>query len=145
MYPSPLSTRPSFVRLRPRILGRWERFLRSEDGSATVESLIWLLAFFSFLALATDASMAFFGRAQAFRILQDGNRAYATGRLTSMDELEAWIAVAIAPVALGATATSEVNNGIVRSRLDLPLSSLELFGLIPGDGTVIVRSAHYVE
>ncbi len=133
------------ILFRCRLQDRTARFLRSEDGSATIESLIWFLAFFGFLGLVTDASMAFFGRAQAFRILQDGNRAYATGRLTSMDALETWIDAAIAPVSAEATVTSEVSNGIVRSQLNMPLSSLELFGMIPGSGTVTVVSSHYVE
>jgi Flp pilus assembly protein TadG len=131
--------------------GRWTRgrawggrFVRAEEGSATIEALIWLVAFFGLLILVTDASLAFYGKAQAFRIVQDGNRAYSVGRLTTPTATQDWVKRAIAPVAPNATAASVLQGGVISTSLSIPMADLTLFDSL-GTGTVRVRAQHYVE
>lgn len=120
------------------------RRLRDEEGSATVESVLWILMFAGLLGLITDASFAFYGRAQAVRVLQDGNRAYSTGRLKTTTEVQAWVGSALDSIVANATVSTQLVGNIVSSQAVLPVDSLTLFGMLPGD-TIAIRSAHYVE
>ncbi len=139
---------------RPWVPGRklrraLARFRRNQDGSATVESVIWMVAFFGLIILVSDASLAFFGKAQAFRALQDGNRAYAIGYLATANEVKAWIEAEMELVAPTAEATTEVTevdgvDRLVSSSLEIPISDLTLFSSFD-TVNIVVRSQHYVE
>lgn len=135
--------------LRPWV-ARWPlrralaRFRRDQGGSATIESVIWMTAFFGLIILVSDASLAFFGKAEAFRAVQDGNRAYAVGRLTTPGAVKAWIEAEMEPIAPNAVATTTVSGGLVSSSLAMPASDLLLFGSLDAV-SITVRSQHYVE
>lgn len=64
------------------------RFFRSESGSYTIESVIWLPIYVFILALMMNVSMVFFNESQLLRVVQDGNRSFAVGRITTLDAVE---------------------------------------------------------
>ena len=56
-------------------------FFTNEEGSATIETVIWLPIFTILLTMIINLSMVFFSESQILRVVQDGNRAFSLGRL----------------------------------------------------------------
>ena len=61
------------------------RFSRSEDGSFTLEAVIWMPIFAVLLAIIMNLSMVFFYESQMLRISQDATRAFSLGRFTEAE------------------------------------------------------------
>ena len=49
--------------------GWLSRFRRDEEGSATIEAVLWIPMFMFLTVLIADTSFIFFGRAQAMRLI----------------------------------------------------------------------------
>lgn len=58
-----------------------KRFGQDQDGSATVEAVLWLPIMFALLCLAVDTSFLFFGQNQAYHTVQNANRMLSVGQL----------------------------------------------------------------
>lgn len=127
---------------------RSRRFMRREDGGTTIEAVLWVPVFVLILSLITDASFVFYGRAQALRIVQDGNRAFSVGRIVSTSETEDFIEERLADIAPNATATTTVDAGIITSVVVIPAADLMAIGTVPGLGdnfNISVLSQHFLE
>ena len=61
------------------------RFCRGEDGSFTLEAVIWMPIFAILLAIVMNLSMVFFYESQMLRITQDATRAFSLGRFTEAE------------------------------------------------------------
>jgi Flp pilus assembly protein TadG len=127
---------------------RARRFARDEGGSVTVEAVLWLPFFFGILMLITDVSLAFYAKAQAFRIIQDANRAFSVRRVTDPDDVATAVEGAFATFAPSANATTAVSSdGVVSTVMTFPIDEVILF--VPlrsfADLTVTVGAQHYVE
>lgn len=128
---------------------RWvRRFARDESGLVTVEAVFWIAFFFGLLALITDVSLAFFAKAEAFRIVQNGNRLYSVKSLTTTGAVETWIEnsfEANSPTANATTAVDDVNDEtVVATVFTIPIHEVLLFGA-PRDWSMEVGSMHFVE
>lgn len=141
-------------RRRLSLLRRSRRFAREEAGAVTVEAVIWIPFFFFILALITDASLAFFAKAEAFRIIQAGNRLYSIEQdkdANTAAELETWIENAFESRSANANATTtlvEVSTGqtVVSTALTIPIREVMLFDAgVPDSWVMTVGSQHYVE
>ena len=75
-----------------------KRFCKSEDGSVTVEAMLWIPMFAVFFLSIADVALIFYGQSQMFRVAQDGNRLLSIGRLTDEDETEAYITARMAEI-----------------------------------------------
>jgi Flp pilus assembly protein TadG len=116
----------------PRAL---RRFLRRSDGSATIEVVLWIPFFLLLIALIADASLLFNRQAQMLRAVQDANRAYSVGRLTTTTAVQNALVAAYRPVSASVTATSTldtsvVSTGIIRTTLTVPARDVTSLGLI---------------
>lgn len=114
--------------VRTRILG----FLRSKDGGATVETVLWLPVYVMILALVTDAAMIYSSQARALRVVQDANRSMSIGRFRSIEETQDFIRVHLAPLSTRAIVETRVVQGVIISRVQLPaadLSATKLLGI----------------
>ena len=134
--------------LRPLgLLSRLRTFRRSEDGAATIELVLILPVFLLIVALVVDSSMILFRQAQAYRIVQDANRALSLGRISTADETSALIVAALQPIAPSATATAQIANGIVTTTLTMPLSDIQMTGLLAAfdGGSIGVTASHILE
>ena len=100
--------------------------LRREDGSATVETVLWLPLFFAAFGLMTDAAMVFNGHSRVTRILQDANRNLSVGRFVDEDETETYILAALNALAPNATASTTVTAGVATSVVQVPATDLEI-------------------
>lgn len=123
------------------------RYARDEDGSHTIEAVIWLPIFVIILALIINISVIYNRQAQIIRIVQDANRSYSVGRLTSTNEVRNAVLLAISGVAPNAVATSTETSGVITTRVDIPTTDLmpvDMFKILRSK-TVTVTAQQYAE
>ncbi|WP_417720886.1 TadE/TadG family type IV pilus assembly protein [Salipiger sp.] len=122
-------------------------FFKREDGSVTVESVIWLPMFLMLLTMMIDVSMVFNRQSEMMRIVQDANRAYSVGRISTSEAAEEFILTAIAAFAPTATVSTSFMNGVVRTRLIVPTSDLMPINTIPvfRNRSVVVETEQLAE
>ncbi len=99
-------------------------FLKDEDGSATIESVIWFPIYAILLAFVMNISMVFFTESQLLRVVQDGNRAFSLGRLENADEVEAYIQAELAYIDAQISVNSLISGGLIQTALTVPASDL---------------------
>jgi len=123
------------------------RFRKDQDGTATIESLLWMPIFFFLFILITDVSFLFYGKAQTLRIIQDGNRAYSVNRFDTDAEASAYIQGQIRVFSPLATVVTTVTNGIIQTSATLPASDLMAVGTIPNfvSSEISVTSQQFME
>ena len=111
-----------------RALHRWttkcRQFCRAEDGSTTIETVIWLPMFMILLGFIINVSMVFFNESQILRVIQDGNRAFSLGRLQDLKEVEDYVLARLAYLDASITIGSEVADGFVTTWLRTPATDL---------------------
>lgn len=129
------------------ISDQFSRFKNDEQGSATIESLLWMPMFFYLFILITDVSFIFFGQAQALRVIQDGNRAYSINRFETDAEASAFIQNNLRMRAPHATAQTTVSSGLIQTTASIPMSDLVAVGSIPGfvGSDITITSQHLKE
>lgn len=129
------------------LVTKLKRLVKSESGNASIESLFWIPIFVFMLVLIVDASFVFHGKTQALRIIQDNNRAYSVGRLTTPAELEQAVAAEIVRISPNATISSSVTSGIVTTTVSFPAIDMMSVGSIEALQriTISVVSKQYVE
>jgi len=135
------------MKLTRRVRGRSQGFGLSEDGSSTVETVLWLPVIFGFLVMIADVSMIFNGQARMLRIVQDANRSLSIGRLGSEDEAMQQIRTKVAHLTDDPYVSTTIDQGIIRTTLSVPASSLDVVGWYAqlAGATVTVTSEHFVE
>ena len=100
------------------------RFRTGEDGTATVESVLWIPIFVWILVLIVNASMIIFEKNQAYRIVQNANRILSTGYMQTEAEVESYIAAQLQDIAPSATVTTTIANGVVTSDVSYQVSDV---------------------
>jgi hypothetical protein len=115
--------------MRRRLLSQIgvKRLILSEDGSATVEAVLWLPIFFLVTMLVLDASLMFNAQSRALRMVHDTNRALAVGRILTEAEAEAQLRTRIAVISPSAIIDSRIVDGIVESTVQMPVEDISLF------------------
>ena len=132
-------------------LGTFQRgirkFLRSTEGSASFEVVIWTPVFMFIFFLIADTAIIFSDQAQVLRIVQDANRAMSIGQLTTVSETQTRIADAIANISPNAVVTTTVSAGVIRTDVVMPVSDLEATGMVDAfdNLTVTVSAQHLSE
>lgn len=123
------------------------RFCRDESGSSTIEVVLWTPIFVFFLLLVVDASMLFFNQAQVLRIVQDHNRAFAVGRVETLEETEANVRSALATFSRDAEVTSAVQGGFLMTEVSLRAGDLGGVGMLAvfRDLQMRIAAQHLVE
>ena len=123
------------------------KFRKREDGSATIESVLWLPVFIAFLVLVADASFMFFGQNQAYRIIQDANRSLSVGRLRTEEEVVDRIEAQLANLAPNAIVSAAIDSGTITSVATIPASDLTATRFFTAfiDLDLTVGARHYVE
>ena len=104
------------------------RFLKRDDGTATVETVLWFPLFIAVFGLMLDMAMIFHGQAKVLRIVQDGNREYSIGRLTTPDAAETYIENTLALMDIQATATTTEVAGVAHTLVRVPANQLQVLG-----------------
>ncbi len=131
---------------RSRFLASLRAFKRREDGSATIEAVLWLPAFFYILALSVDTTMIFHGYSRVIRVVEDVNRGISVGRIKTVDEGKTKIATALSNYK-GVTSDIKVVDGVVVTTVAVPVGSMVFMGAIKpllGKG-IEVKTQQYKE
>lgn len=139
----PLITSESCRRRQTRHLSR---FFFDEEGSATIESVIWLPIFALLLAFIMNVSIVFFNESQMLRVVQDGNRAFSLGRMEDAVEVENYILSRLAYLEADMTIRTTISGGVVMTELVVPAGNLMPLKLMSGvfDGVRIRVSAQQI-
>lgn len=125
------------------------RFQKSEDGSASIESLFWIPLFVFFLVLVLDVSFIFFGKARVLQSVQDGNRALSIGVLSTEEETEEFVQTLLSSYTANAVVNSTIDlaNGVVTTDVTIPAVDLMIVGSIPvfRQTMIPVSAQHFLE
>ena len=134
-------------RTRPPRLARLIRWLRRDEGSASVEFVVWLPFIFIILALIVDVSVMLHRQTAMLHAVQDASRAMATGRLEDTAAVVAQIEADIANLTQAATVTANLSEGRLTTQATVPASELMILDFIRAlDGlTLSVQTGHLVE
>lgn len=103
------------------------RFLREEEGAATIEAVIWLPVFFYILALSVDVTMIFHGYSKVIRVVEDVNRGISVGRIETVDEGKTKIKAALSTYS-DVAANISIIDGVVVTNVSVPVKSLAFIG-----------------
>ena len=116
--------------MHPKSVGRNLRsFLRDDRGAVTVEFMIMLPLFTTFLLLATDASMLFLRQTSLMNVARDTARAVSRYAMTPA-EGQTYAQKAAANGQGAATATVTVQNGAVTVLITTNAQSAAPFGIV---------------
>ena len=130
-----------------RQFDRLTDFLRKEDGSFTIEAVIWMPVFALLLALLADTSLIFGDEASVMKVVQDTNRSLSVGHFQTMADAETYLQNQIAPISPNATVTMSITNGIITTIVAMPTSDLTATGLVSAfsNATLYVKSTQMSE
>ena len=123
------------------------KFTRSDDGTATVETLLWFPLFIAVFGLMLDVAMIFHGQAKVLRVTQDGNREYSIGRLTTPAATETYIESVLAQLNIQANATTTEVAGVAHTIVTDPANQLQVLGYFTAFAglTISVTAEHMIE
>ena len=114
------------------ILGRTsqriKRFFGKEEGTATVEAVLWFPIFILVFGLMVDAAMIFHGQAKVLRVIQDGNRNYSIGRLRTPEETQNYVINTLANLNITAEALTVENAGVATTTVRVAAAQLQILG-----------------
>ncbi|MEZ5796382.1 MAG: TadE/TadG family type IV pilus assembly protein [Paracoccaceae bacterium] len=130
-----------------RVRSRARGFLRQENGSVTIEAVLWMPVFVALLCIIAQASIAFGRKAEVLRIVQDANRAMSIGRFREVQETEDYVIARISDVAPHATVDTQIFEGAVKTVVQIPASDLVgniSYGFL-GSVTLTVSAEHMLE
>ena len=125
-------------------------FARNEDGSATIETVLWLPFFVALFALIADASLMFNAQASLTRTVQDANRAYSVGILESETEAESYVLARIgadASADADTTIQTTVADGIISTTVSVEAGHFTAIGVFNTftDLRLTVQAQHMME
>jgi Flp pilus assembly protein TadG len=122
-------------------------FRRREEGTATVEAVLWFPIFIAVFGLMVDAALVFHGQAKVLRIVQDGNRNLSIGRLTTTTEAETYIETVLAQLNITADASSTITAGVVTTTVSVQTGQLQVVGFFPSLArlTIDITADHMIE
>lgn len=131
-------------------LGRiFAQFRDNEDGSISIESVLWLPIYAVFTIMIVDVSLMFNGQAQAQRTLQDINRLASSGYYRSEEEIVARATDLLGHLSdkLTVTATIDPDLGVITAVAAMPASDLMAIGTLPDFANIeiTVGAWHMIE
>jgi len=111
---------------------RLTAFGRCENGSMTIEAMLWIPFFFTMLLMMVQGTMIFTAKTTALRVTQDANRAFAVGRITSTADTQAYVSAHLAMLSPHATVTTTLINNRITTTVAMPTAELSGFAVFPG-------------
>lgn len=130
-----------------QIVSRLRAFARRDQGSATIEAVIWLPIFIMMFCFAADAALIFAKQAEVMRVVQDANRAMSIGRLMTAADTQTYIQSRIGTISPAAQIVTTVSGGVIATTVTMPSSDLTATGFISAltNINVSVTSQHMSE
>ena len=114
-----------------RIFRHLRAYRRDEDGTASVEAVLWLPLFGLISGLLVDVTVVFHGQAEVYRVVQDANRSVSVGFLDDAAEAKTFIndrlrTLGVKPKTIETYV--DPNQDFIATRVVVPASSLQLIG-----------------
>ena len=100
------------------------RFYHDEEGSFTIESVVWMPIFAILIAVIMNVSMVFFGESHMLRVVHDANQAFSLGRFEDELETETYILSKLDYMDAEFTINTTLNSGIISTILRAPATDL---------------------
>ena len=123
-------------------------FIKREDGSPTVEAVLWLPLFMVIFGFMVDGATIFFGQAKMLRVVQDANRHMSVNRLQSATETQDYVVERLRRVGIAATATTtEPAPGVIATVAVATVGQLEILGtltFLTSDSLEIAVAAEHI-
>lgn len=129
-------------------LPSFSRFRRSEDGASTLETVLWIPIFFAFFGLIFDIAMIFNGQAATLRVIQEANRDYSVGQITSLADTQTRIQTNLATINITpSSVVSRQSAGVISTRVEIPAGELGSLGWFKafGDLKIDITAEQTVE
>jgi hypothetical protein len=124
-------------------------FIRTANGSVTVEALPWIGILGVTIALAADAAGAFQSMSYILRSVQDANRLVSIGAIRDPIEASDHVGRLVTSVFPDAQAVTVIDtvDGVVSTSVSIPWTSLHLVGILTNMSTdnVVITTAHALE
>ena len=120
----------------------------AEDGTATIEAVLWLPLFLFGFTLAFDAAVMFTAETEALRVVQNANRLASISRLDDAAATETYVETTLNGLSPNATATSTISvSGVIQTAVTIPASDLGILGFFPqlADINLSVSADHMLE
>jgi Flp pilus assembly protein TadG len=113
----------------------------------SIEALFWFITTVLIAGVFVDASAIFHAQSNVLRIMQDANRAYSVGMITTPAAHKAYIEARLAPVSPTAEATSSETNDILTTVVTVPAADFQILGIFRQINSVELAftSRHLVE
>ena len=106
-------------------------FRRKEDGTATVEAVLWFPIFIAVFGLMVDSAMIFHGQSKVLRVVQDANRKLSIKSLATDAEAEAYITAQLAGINVTPSRTetlSDMTTGVISTLVVVPAREFQILG-----------------
>lgn len=125
-----------------------------EEGSVTLEAVLWFPIYAFVIAFILDVSMIFSNAAKVQRMVQDGTRAFSfgafsTGGVPDCGKLETWLLARIQPLSPSATVSCDDTSitNMVRVQAVVKSGELDLSGATGrlGNFDMGVQIEHMIE
>lgn len=125
----------------------FKRFSKESDGSATVETVIWLPFLILFFVMTAEISNIFFAKTQMDQIVSDANRLFSVGVFTDQSELDDFVLAQLGTFSANATYQSTVGSQMVNGYAVLPVADVMLTGFFSSwlNFSISSSSTQYVE
>lgn len=123
------------------------KFREEDEGSAAVETLLWVPLLTFLMVMIVDASFIFHGKSQTLQIVQNANRAFSVGNLVSTEQVVAQVTEDLKRFTDRPEVTAELIDDVLRTTVRVPGNDLMSVGSIPGlkNLRIGVMAQHYVE
>ncbi len=128
------------------VIGKY--FSKREDGTATVEAVLWFPIFIAVFGLMVDASSIFHGQSKVLRVVQDANRNMSIGRFTTDAQVTGYINAQLLAFNVVPTSTVALSDGnVVLTVVKVPASQFQLLGYFSSllNLELAITSAHILD
>lgn len=108
-----------------------KKWARCEDGSISIEALLWFIMVILVTAVLLDATVLFDSQSSVMRVLQDANRSASLGRLATPVDVENFIEARLALLSPNAVATSAFGtDGVISTSVMIPAGDVKVSGIL---------------
>ena len=111
------------------LVARALRRFRGEDGTVSVEAVLWIPFFVFCLTLVADGALIFYGQARALEVTEDANRAFSIGEVTREEAVEQ-IEARLSTISPNASAHINTEDGLITTIVTIPTSDLDAVGFV---------------
>lgn len=112
------------------MMHRFQKFARHQDGTASIEAVLWVSFFFFLVCLVIDTSLLFYGHARMLEVAQDANRELTIGNMTTSEEVQTYVSDRLSKLSNEITTFVNSDQGIITTMVSVPAGDLTAIGFL---------------